>query len=229
MIEYIQIPPGCPYYGFETTIDLTCEEGLCSWLRQPANVYSSFIFFIPALYIIWYTFKNKVNSLQVMGVTGLFIGISSVMAHTTHLKVFGFADFTFQFFLILVLIWLNLQRTPQKIPCSVWLFSLGVWIPCAVIQWFLMDLSLIVYGVLLTVVLLTELYAFWSTRKGQYWDYAKCAAFLFSGFIVFYLDAFKVICDPNNHVFQLHALWHFLAAASMFYLFRHYLQFYQSK
>ena len=164
-----------------------------------------------------------------MGIIGAFIGLSSVMAHTTHLKVFGFADFTFQFLLILVLIWLNFQRTQKKIPIPLWYFSISTWLVCAVIQWFFMDLSLLVYGVLLAIVLGSELYAFLETRRGQYRDYAKCAAFLFSGFVVFYLDAFKVICNPDDHIFQLHALWHMMSAASLYYLFQHYLQFYPRK
>ncbi len=226
MIEWIQIPPGCPYHGFETTIDLTCEEGLCSWLRQPANVFSSFIFFIPALYITWFTFRHKTNNLRIVGIIGIFIGLSSIMAHATHLKIFGFADFTFQFLLILVLIWLNFQRTQRKIPVSLWLFSTSTWLVCAAVQWFFTHLSLAIYALLLGTVLISELYAFLETKKGQYRDHAKCAVFLFSGFIVFYLDADKVICDPNNHIFQLHALWHFLSATSLYFLFRHYLQFY---
>lgn len=227
MLDYIQILPGCPYYGLETSIDLTCEEGLCSWLRQPSNVYSSFVFFIPAIYILWHALKNKTINLRIIGFIGIFIGLSSVMAHATHLKVFGFADFTFQFLLILVLIWLNFQRTSKKIPIPLWYFSLSTWLVSAVLQWFFTLWSLMIYGVLLALVLGSELYAFLETRKGQYRDYKMCALFLSTGIIAFYLDAFGIVCDPNDHVFQLHALWHILSAISIYFLYRHYLQFYK--
>jgi signal transduction histidine kinase len=41
------------------------------------------------------------------------------------------------------------------------------------------------------------------------------------GIIFLVLDSKKIVCDPNNHYFQMHALWHICDAVSLFFLTRH--------
>ncbi len=42
---------------------------------------------------------------------------------------------------------------------------------------------------------------------------------------LWWLDKLRIVCDPENHVFTLHSVWHFLGAASFYFWFRFYAQF----
>jgi hypothetical protein len=44
-------------------------------------------------------------------------------------------------------------------------------------------------------------------------------------YLVWILDESRVACDPQNHYFNGHALWHVLNAMSLYFLFRYYRQF----
>jgi hypothetical protein len=225
MFELIKIQPGCPYYGWAATIDLTCEEGLCSWLRQPSNTISSFIFFLVAFLILRSGQKSGRTSSIALGTVTALIGLASTMAHATHLKIFGFTDFTFQYLLIFVLMWFNFKRIRSEIPFSLYRFSGSAWAITAVVQWNYPETSILLYGVLFVILLATEWLAYKTTRKGSYQNYFICAGTLALGALAFFLDLTRLVCDPKNHIFQMHAVWHLLAALSLVFLDRHYRQF----
>jgi len=39
------------------------------------------------------------------------------------------------------------------------------------------------------------------------------------------LDATRIWCDPSNHIYNGHALWHILTAIALFLYFQFYQQF----
>jgi hypothetical protein len=42
---------------------------------------------------------------------------------------------------------------------------------------------------------------------------------------VWWRDLLSVVCNPDDHVFQGHAVWHLLGALSFYFWYRHYAQF----
>lgn len=224
-MEFIEIARGCPYYGFATSLDMTCEEGLCSWIRQPANVASSFALFFPVYFILRDAYKNQLTHLRSIGVCTALLAFASVFAHATHLKLFGFADFTLQYLLVLILIWINLIRIKPHLPIQQWPFALCLWSVFAALQWNFPQTTLYIYGGLVFILFFTEFLAFNANPKIQYKNYFSCACILGFGFIFFVMDYKAIICDPNNHWFQLHALWHIFSAVSIIFLALFYRQF----
>ncbi|MCB0408042.1 MAG: hypothetical protein KDD34_07560, partial [Bdellovibrionales bacterium] len=184
MLEFIHIPEGCPYYGFVTTLDMTCEEGLCAWVRQPANVVSSLIFFIPAHFIFWQGIREKSEILKAIGLVSLFIAIASTMAHATHLRLLGFADFTFQYLLIYILLWMNSKRLLLHNLQTPWLFSFGLWTLTALLQWFYPQMSLIIYFSLIALLLTSEGINWKRSPSTKYRDFFKCGGLLLIGAVL---------------------------------------------
>lgn len=222
MLELIKIEPGCPYYGWATSIDLTCEEGLCGWIRQPSNTFSSFIFFVIAFFILRRGLKTRFTPSIAIGTVTVFIGFASTLAHATHLKVFGFTDFTFQYLLIFVLIWLNFRRLNGPSELSILPFVPAAWLVSGIIQWNFPQTSLLLYGAFFLALLYTEWRVYRIQPQTSYKNYFLCALILGLGAIAFFLDFSRIVCDPNDHFFQMHAVWHILAGVSLIFLDRHY-------
>ena len=60
-----------------------------------------------------------------------------------------------------------------------------------------------------------------SKRQGQKQlsTYFKKALLVFGiGIIALFLDATKIVCDPNNHFLQLHAVWHVCNAIALYFI-----------
>ncbi|NQZ00999.1 MAG: hypothetical protein HRT45_10085 [Bdellovibrionales bacterium] len=227
MTEFIEILPGCPYHGFSTSLDLTCEEGLCWWVRQPINVISSLAHLIVAFYAYRIGKAIKSQAHKDIGIIASLIAVASMGAHATHLKFFGTFDFTLQYLLMAHLIWVNASRLGRRPPFNHWPFSLFLFFFLTLVQSLYPQISTPLYAIMLIGLLYMEWLCFrrWSTRDN--WSYEpllKCAGLFFAGLICFFLDSQRIVCDPNNHWFQLHAVWHLLTAWSLLYLANFYMQ-----
>jgi ABC-type uncharacterized transport system permease subunit len=51
-----------------------------------------------------------------------------------------------------------------------------------------------------------------------------CALFL-GAYGVWILDTNKIVCDPNNHFINGHAVWHVTTGIAVYFLFKFYAQF----
>jgi hypothetical protein len=44
-------------------------------------------------------------------------------------------------------------------------------------------------------------------------------------FGVWILDITRVVCDPDNHIFNLHSVWHVLTSLSIYWFYAYQAQF----
>lgn len=228
MTEFIEILPGCPYHGFATSLDLTCEEGLCGYIRQPINVISSFAHLIVAFYLYRIGRLIGSRSYRDIGIIATFVSFASMGAHATHLKVFGTLDFTMQYLFMAHLIWVNASRIGRTPPFRHWPFSLFMFFLLTLIQSVYPEISVPLYTIMLTCLLGIEGLCLLKRRPNANWSYIpllQTAALFFGGLICFFLDSQRIVCDPHNHWFQMHSVWHLMTAWSLVYLAKFYQQF----
>jgi len=227
MTEFVEIPLGCPYHEFAPTIDLTCEEGLCGYIRQPINVITSLAHLVVAFYL--YKIGRSINSKAHIniGIIASLIAFASMAAHATHMKLFGTFDFTLQYLFMAHLIWVNASRIGRNPPFRLWPFSLMMFFMLTILQTLVPEVSVGLYALMLTSLLVIEFLCYRQRTTQDSWIYTpllKCAGLFAVGLICFFLDAEKIVCDPNNHYFQMHAVWHLLTAWSLVFLAKFYHQ-----
>ena len=65
-----------------------------------------------------------------------------------------------------------------------------------------------------------------SRRLGtDYEHFLKALGVFLAAYVIWLLDVHEIICAPNNHLLQGHAIWHVLNAFCFYFLYRFYRQF----
>ncbi|MBC7458114.1 MAG: hypothetical protein H7235_07540 [Bdellovibrionaceae bacterium] len=212
----------CPWMHYPRGNFPLCEEALCEWIRQPANTYSNIGFFLVAFYLIYlYIKKQSVNGLG-FGICAIFIGAASFMAHSSGTKFFGFFDFAaifsaFSLYAAKDMIYTNTVKTKNVF--LVFAFFFG---PAVLLLYTFTSFREVIFVTFVIGLLV------WESKilKAQDQPFLvnsnkKMLGVFLIGAVSLALDASKVICDPHNHFFQMHSLWHICCATSIFFLARH--------
>lgn len=212
----------CPWMQYPRGNFPLCEEALCEWIRQPANAYSNIAFFIFAAYLIYlYLKKQSLNGLG-FGICSIFIGAASFLAHSSGTRLFGLFDFAAIFTAFSLYAANNMIYTNAIKIKNVFVVFALFFAPAALLLYNFTALRELIFATFVIGLLI------WESRILK----AQCKPFLVTsnkkmlgvfliGAICLALDASKLICDPHNHFFQMHSLWHICCATSIFYLARH--------
>jgi hypothetical protein len=217
--------PGCPWSGYELGNLVTCEESLCSWIRQPLNTYSNIGLFVVAIYLfhIWRAGGRKSDF--DFGLLTLFIGGSSAIAHASQIRFFGFFDYASQFVLFAYLIVFSLHRYRPLKKASRWSLATLIVFLSILPQIINKKSGLYVFGIIATIFLILEWINLKRASEILCRALYKSLLFFAMAFTCFVLDSTRLVCFPNNHFFQLHAFWHIFVAVSVFYIAQFYSQF----
>ena len=212
----------CPWMQYSRGNFPLCEEALCQWIRQPANTYSNIGFFIVAAYLIYLYIKNESKNGLGFGVCTLFIGLASGLAHSSGTKLFGFFDFAAIFSVFSLYAAQNTIYTHKLKTKNIFVVTALFFIPAALLLYNFTFLREIIFAAFVIGLL------FWEAKilKAQGKPFLvtsnkKTLGIFLLGAICLALDSSKIICDPQNHFFQMHALWHICCATSIYFLARH--------
>jgi hypothetical protein len=217
--------PGCPWVGYELGNLVTCEESLCAWIRQPANTYSNLGLFIVAIYLFYLWKQSRRKSYFDFGLLTLFIGVSSVIAHASQIRFFGFFDYSSQFVLFAYLISFSLHRYRPTGKMWRWILTVLIVFLSVVPQIIYKKSGLYLFGIVSMIFLILEWINLNNKAGVSYRDLYRSLIFFGIAFICFVLDSTRLVCFSENHFFQLHAFWHIFVAISLFYIARFYSQF----
>lgn len=206
-------------------------------MRQPANTWSNLGFVAVGLVLILQGLRKKSDSDLLSGLCILFMGSSSFMAHASNTDLFGFLDVAS----ILVYLAFLVAALMQRAQLSGTLFFLNHrlftlrffferWLGLSLLLvtfYFLLPRSgMFLLGGIGAPLLISELIFVWKNKANLVLNHIYPGiAFLAAGLISLLLDATKTVCEPINHLFQLHALWHIFAAAGTYFLTLHLTQF----
>lgn|GEM_PF-6139592 len=224
------LAPICPWSSFKFGKVLSCEERLCSWIRQPLNTASSLPFLLAAAYLLYRYRKERRLSDLVFGLSLIVIGLASILNHASQIKIFVSLDFSAIFVLICALFVLSLRRLGwlESKVLSVVLFVLLLSLTAS-LQYFYVRYGIPLVGLLVAVVIAMEFFPGEGNRKSKRGYLGTGLLVLGAGSYCFYLDVWSGLCDPTNHYFQFHSLWHLACAIGLLFLAAHHRQFYPAR
>jgi Ceramidase len=212
----------CPWSQYTPGYFPICEEKLCEWIKQPANSYSNLGFIICGLLLIYLYFNKKSPNGLSFGMASIIVGVCSFSAHSTGIGLFSFLDYASIFF-IFALFAANNAIFDRKIKSqNTIIVALAYFIPVALFTYFVVASRNILFAVSVIGLI------YWESRilkkqnkKFLVASMKKVLGFFAIAVICLALDITKVICDPQNHFFQMHSLWHIFNSVSIYFLARH--------
>lgn len=206
-----------------------CEETLCGVISEPANTWSNLAYIAVAVGLFFYTRREPNRMVRFWAPAAFWVGLTSLVYHasvTFVLQVFDFFGMYFFFNLVLLL---NLVRMgtvkPQAFFKTLYISIISLTVFTVLVAKTPFPIQGIVV-VLLVGTLTTEVLA--SRRASEPVSHRflyLCLVFIAVAFAFSASDASRLRCDPSDHLFPGHAVWHEFGAVSMIFAFLHYRQF----
>ncbi|PZR18429.1 MAG: hypothetical protein DI536_00675 [Archangium gephyra] len=206
-----------------------CEETLCGVIAEPANTWSNLAYLVVAAFLFFYTRKDSSRTLRFWAPVAFWVGITSGIYHASVTFVMQVLDFWGMYFFFGLVLLLNLLRL-GVVKADTFFRTLYISIfSLTAFTVLVARLHLPIQGIVVIMIaatLLTEMLA--SRRSATPVNHkwlAGCLLFIgvaigFSG-----SDASGLRCDPHDHVFQGHAIWHVLGSIAIVLAHFHYRQF----
>ena len=224
------IPLNCPWSGLTLSPTAFCEQSLCAWIRQPANTLSNLGFILAGVLILRQARSGPGVYFSGLGWVAIMTAIGSAFYHASESRYGAIMDYFGMYLGSAYMFTTNLYR-----------FTAWKTIARTVVFWSLLFLTLgtmiinenlarTVYGSVSIVCCLgLETAIYFKNRRAGFrinYKWFWVVWFFFSlSYLTWKLDEARWICDPQNHWFNGHALWHLLNAASLYFLFLYYRQF----
>jgi hypothetical protein len=225
--------PECPWYALSELGPPNikwCEQRLCAWVNEPANAWSNLAFVIAALVIAsWSRSGLESSALRRFAPAVALVGVGSFVFHASNTYVTQLFDFLGMYLFCGMLLGINAARlgwlAPRRVSAAVFAGALGLTAFTAVIVRWQAPIQLIVLGLIAGILVSESLCHRRAQPRPQLRWFAAAVALLGAALVCSVLDATRRWCVPEDHVFQGHAAWHVLSAASLLASFVHYRQF----
>lgn len=216
----------CPYDEWAPSTHEWCEEQLCSWVREPANTFSNSAYLIVGILILVKCREKVYPHLKLLGWFAILLCFMSGFYHATSSFFGEVLDYGSMFLISSYLLTANFSRlykwTHQKMTfvASV-LFIISI---VGLVQFRTVGAPL--FGIQIVAALIVE---FIMDRQGRPRPNYRpllitCGLFL-AAYGVWNLDTNKIVCDPQNHIINGHAIWHITTGIAIYFLFNFYRQF----
>jgi hypothetical protein len=190
----------------EKTFDF-CEEYLAGWVHAPLNAWTNLAYVAAGIVILFLYLRRRnagPGSSWLMAPIAALIGITSFLFHASGTYFFQVFDLSSMFLFTSYLMVTNIVRITGKKKLFVPLFIASMVVTITGTLILRQNLAGILFDLEIAVALVISL-----------------GLFLLA-WIPWFLDFARVVCDPQNHLFQLHALWHFITAAALVFAFLFY-------
>jgi len=229
-------PPGCYWYDaaekFGAPNIKWCEETLCHVITEPANTWSNLAYIIIAIIMFFITRKMKSKSLRFAPYAMFLMGAGSFYFHMSNFYVSQVIDFVGMFIFVHWLVAINLIRAKKFNLKKVSLLYIGfMLVNCLVMH--LLYLNTTNFQFLIVIAVVLVLYSEYLARKNG--SLPSTSKFLKAGFVgvliaetFSLLDMSRIMCNPENHVIQGHAIWHLISSIALFLAFLYFTQFDES-
>ena len=225
--------PGCPWFDLHLNYPPNvewCEEKLCSWVLTPFNAWTNLAYVALGVYA-WAKMKDsKSAAFRFFGPAAMIVGITSLIWHSSLNFFTQIFDFFGMYAFCILLVMFNLARS-QRWPAPPKAFR-WFWLGVTALTGITVGASLlnphfpiqIFVFILILMIVTTELKLKLKPGQNRKWFWATfftlIAAVIFSA-----LDATRKLCDPENHWFQGHGMWHLLSGLALYFAFLHERQF----
>jgi hypothetical protein len=221
---------GAPWSAWEPANLRFCEALVDGWVREPANTWSNVGFFVAAGYVAVLARRDRRPAAGWLWVLALATGLGSTAFHATATLAGQLVDQSVMLLESSYFVARNLgRRLELDASASVRLergtfgvVSLGsIMLLLARPTW---GVALFTLHAVVFVGLELSLF-FWPSSRGRIprvWPLALVGLTFAASLGAWWLDRSALVCEPDNHVFGGHALWHLLGALSFVLWYRHY-------
>ena len=215
------LEPGCPWHGLSSLALPNvkwCEAARCSWIVEPANTWTNLALLVLAL-LLWRRARGRDPRLGWFAPATAFLGAASFIYHASYTFFFQFFDFMGMFAFVGIPLVINMQRMGllsrgSEKRALAW----GVTFGCLlVVALYLAGIPIqgIVLGTTLAVIG-TELWLMRTPARAAAYGYFYTMVGLMALASTFsVLDVTRIMCEPDNHLFQGHATWHVLSSLGL--------------
>jgi hypothetical protein len=206
-----------------------CEETLCGVIAEPANTWSNLAYLVVAAWLWWFTRKDESRTLRFWAPVAFFVGTTSFAYHATVAFVTQVFDFWGMYFFFGLILLLNVVRmgklAPEKLFRTLYLAIGALTLFTVVVAKMHLPVQGIVV-VLIVATLTTEVLASRASKDPVSHRFLGVTLVFITVAMAFSAsDASGLRCDPKDHVFQGHAIWHVFGSISMAFAHLHYRQF----
>ena len=216
----------CPWSRFEPATIEFCERRLCGWVVEPANTWSNIGFVIVGLLIIFNVAREARPDLKMIGLTAILVGIGSTLFHMTGARWGEIIDVSAMYLISSLFIVFAAQRL-WVLPVSRFVLTYLALVSVTIAGLVMSKTNGIwLFAGHITAAVLLELQAFRAlAARASYRNLGLMALTFCVAFTSWALDVRHVVCDPHNHVFGGHALWHIANACCLWFYFKFQKQF----
>jgi len=226
----VPLAPGCPWEPFSSLWLPNvrwCEAQLCSWVVEPANTWSNLAYVLAGLALLWIGARRGERTLRIFGLAQIAVGICSLVYHMTFSGVLQVLDFLGMYVFTNLLIGLNLVRLGALSQQRFWPCYGASVVALTALTVALRFTSFPIQGIVFLLILaIVATEALQDARAGadrRFFLASLATLVVAAGFSA--ADVTGVLCDPNDHFVQGHAIWHVLGAISLVFAACFYRQF----
>lgn len=225
-------PSSGPWSGLAPAAITFCEADLGGWIMQPANTWSNLAYWVVGGWLILLARREGRRDLAAVGVIEILIGFGSFFFHMSGTHLGEVVDVGAMYLLSGYVLVKNVGRlrarqgTPLAPNTGPLLFSGLVLGSTAAIALFKGELGVILFS--LQAIVAGHLEVHMRSRFRDSIDYRPLVKLLvcFSvAWAFWWLDIFRIFCNPDNHWLQFHAVWHLINSAVFVFIYRFYAQF----
>jgi hypothetical protein len=223
-----------------------CEQNrMDELIRQPSNTWSNLGFFVVGLFALTLGIQDLKHSERktsanflvrypifsiMFGVSALYLFLGSFMYHASLTSYFQKLDQTGLYSVIIMVITFNIYKLKptftykgEQRSTHPYMIAFALLFNFVMFNWlWKVQINVLFPVMILATFALSIIYIKFKSKTAYFVNYMWAAFFvllLSSG--IWILDRTHVVCSPTS-VFQGHALWHLLNAASIFLIYMYY-------
>ena len=219
----------CPWDEFTPAVMHFCERELCGWITQPANTWSNLAYLVVGAWLIHLALREGRRSLVSVGVMEIVIGIGSFIFHMSSTWFGEVLDLGGMYLLSSFLLFMNLERSrrmdgrPLSSATLGTGFALTVALSIAVVSLWGGEVGIWLFvAQVVGGVSLERRISRNHVDRSVYRPIKHLLVTFGVAWAAWWLDVLKIVCDPDNHWVQGHAIWHLLNAFVFVFVYRFY-------
>ena len=182
-------------------------------------------FLAMGVYLLRRTYLDGRTPLYLAGVTSILVGIGSFLFHMSGTFVGEFADLSAMFFIGSLMVTMEARRFIPMDRRRLTLCFAGISVGSMLLLLAFRKIGVVLFGIQVALVYASNI--FWKLRRQvviQRHAFQLGSTFAIA-FGIWGLDFTGAVCQPSNHVFTGHSVWHILTALCLYFFYRHQEQF----
>lgn len=213
----------CPWDAYAAGTVRFCEARLCATIVEPANAWSNAGFLVVGLYLLYRcTVRRHLRTpLVLFCVTAPLVSVGSFLFHMTGTFWGEYLDLSAMFLISSLMLALELRHLlGLSTRASMATYAaLAVASMAAVAAFRTIGIGLFMAHITLWTLLVAGLWR--KSARYRTGQLASLIVIFLAGYGAWNLDFRGVLCDPDNHVFNGHVLWHLAGATSLLLYYLH--------